>query len=83
MRELDPETMSPQEFAQTVDRLGAEGFSQEQIAGKFGLSRHQVRWRLLNAGFIWGAQTRVRVAHTGEIVTAEPAEPAEPAEVAA
>ncbi len=72
------------EFAREVDRLGALGLSQDEIAGRFGLTKFQVRHRLHKAHLSWGVETRVRVDLTGSrladalqsgelSVTAEPA----------
>jgi hypothetical protein len=62
----DADTLTPDEFAREVDNLGAQGLSQEEIGAHFGLTKYQVRWRLLNNGYTWRIETRVRRSGSGE-----------------
>ncbi len=58
--------LSELEFAREVDRLGAQGLSQDAIASHFRnpdgtpMTRFQVRHRLDRSHLAWSAESRVR-----------------------
>lgn len=65
---MNPEEMSAHQFAEAIAALGAEGKSQEQIADALGMTKSQVRWRLLNSGYSWTSEVLVKLSLTGEVV---------------
>ncbi|MGV3719839.1 MAG: hypothetical protein ACO1SX_02925 [Actinomycetota bacterium] len=62
----DASEMTAREFADEVDRLGEAGESQDDIAAVFGLTKSQVRYKLMSSGYTWNSETRVRIAGTGQ-----------------